>query len=157
MRSQCPFCTCSFETEALEIIHLHEKHSEVEASFECQFCPRNFRFSYQLRNHMRSKGEKHKKTTWVKPEQKTPTCSLCDKVLRSESSVYPHMRDVHATQFMCKLCGSNFDKQNQLRLHCKIEHNGKVYRCSDCSHTFARAKTLKRHVFFKNRCKPIPE
>ena len=155
MESQCYLCETPirFETEAQKILHLHQIHPNVKENIECVYCGKNFKYDYQIDNHLRSKGRAHRKS---KSKSLNKKCLLCDKLFESPRAAHCHKIDVHRTFFECSLCKKVFNKQGKLRKHCKIDHDGKSLKCSKCTFTFTCVKNLKRHNFLR-KCKPILE
>ena len=139
------------------------KRSKCKASQRCQFCKKEFRNVYHLREHERiHTGDRpfkcdvcgvsftqsgnlssHKRThTGERPHK----CKTCGTSFTNSSNLRKHER-IHSGErpFKCKACVRSFTRSSHLRDHERIHTGERPYRCEECAKVFQCASSLRRH------------
>lgn len=58
--------------------------------------------------------------------------------------------NIFSRSFECKICSIEFEKHQDLKLHCVIEHRIKKIRCQLCNHSFSERKQVQTHFFLRH-------
>ena len=78
-------------------------------------------------------------------------CNECNKVFKSERSLYAHKKEMHPSApevHLCPECGAGFGRKSNMRAHRKEKHSGMadVHSCPECKKTFTRKSNLRAHM-----------
>ena len=142
----CSWCKDFFRTE--QELTSHEKgiHKCVPdmTSFACEYCEKSFCSKLELREHVK--------------EHKLHSCEICGKSWSTRHLLILHKRCHKPNSskrptptFKCTNCGEKYNQKSELEAHRQREHWNKLpYSCDQCSKSFGRKDTLKRHVITKH-------
>eukprot|EP01083_Nonionella_stella_P122511 368647_1 len=91
--------------------------------------------------------------TWI--------CYQCQLQCPTRADLEAHMRSTgHGTQslnidrFICDLCGKEFHKKQNLRVHLRIHSNMRPYSCPHCQKRFSRKGNMIRHILTHTNVRP---
>ncbi|GAB0089675.1 hypothetical protein DMENIID0001_042560 [Sergentomyia squamirostris] len=107
-RYECDVCKRRFTTRAILVRH-GVTHTDSEANFKCQKCPRAFKAKFQLKQHI---GYYHSGEC---------SCTICGKVFPGKDSLCAHMkhhqRTISPLLLQCDLCQKTFNLRSTLYQH----------------------------------------
>lgn len=83
----------------------------------------------------------------------TVTCDICNKVLRSFSTIGAHMKNLHSgkERVRCDECGESF---SNVKEHKRVHLKYKAFVCSYCGKGFNHLRNLKEHAHMHTNEKP---
>lgn len=155
---QCQHCSEIYNDYFHLALHCKLLHSEMAQT--CDACeePLTFYIPNQFTYHRRRTHISKPKTSNEKPE------SACDICLRTKSNGCPgyHPETLHIqemTDFICEICGLEYNHRKSLMKHMLDQHFGSVHTCRHCKESFStyHAKYLhemRTHRFkFPHQCK----
>ncbi|KAM3955990.1 LOW QUALITY PROTEIN: zinc finger protein 711 [Aphomia sociella] len=138
----CEPCNRTFSSIATYKQHMEisKKHvTENEFKYMCSDCGQKFANKTRLRDHI----------NWEHLKNFVHTCTICQKVFKSHTSLYLHKQVVHQkghAEHLCDHCGKPFPNQAKLRSHMTALHSGAApYRCVSCPARFSWHSCLSRH------------
>ncbi|CAH0602501.1 unnamed protein product [Chrysodeixis includens] len=138
----CEPCNRTFSSIATYKQHMKisRKHvSENDFKYMCSDCGKRFANKTRLKDHV----------DWEHLKNYVHTCSLCQKVFKSHTSLYLHKQVVHKkdnAEHLCDHCGKPFPNQAKLRCHMQALHSGSsAYKCVTCGARFSWLSCLSRH------------
>ena len=146
---RCSYCSKTFETTKLLIIHLDELHNDLV--YNCLSCEIIFSIAKEKRDHMNTCDEKFK-------------CALCGKefsdLMKGQFHLKIHIEGVHRKsrhKYTCDQCGDSFTKPGRLKSHTEINHDkvNHAIPCEICGKTYRHEHLLKKHI--KNYHKKGPK
>ena len=78
----------------------------------------------------------------------TIACDICDKTFYDERGLTTHKATIHEKRFVCTcdLCGQQFTKQDNLKIHIQQYHLNQKVKCNICDKEFKTEKNLSRHA-----------
>ncbi|XP_070546148.1 zinc finger protein 320-like isoform X1 [Ptychodera flava] len=158
----CRYCDMKFTTEGIRSTHEKELHSEVSAV--CTVCEEKFDTRAKMANHLRTAHIKpgfkcsfcnkkfHSMVGW-KAHLETHgllsskySCKICKKVFYIKSEYRKHRyRDCTKPEYLCDICGRQFKKGANLRLHAST-HSEPTIKCDLCPRVFKLQTTLTAHI-----------
>jgi len=157
--NKCPDCDKCFWTHKSLVKHCVKVHNKSKEScpkpdyeqylqkkkavsklpdkYQCQFCPKMFKFSSSVMAH----------TKRYHTETKMVPCEHCGKEVK-QSNMEMHFKNNHATpRFTCNQCGKSFYFKALMVSHINVMHEGvKNHICDLCGAKFGIRKSLERHV-----------
>ncbi|CAG9790463.1 unnamed protein product [Diatraea saccharalis] len=105
----------------------------------CSDCGKRFANKTRLKDHV----------DWEHLKNFVHTCTVCQKVFKSHTSLYIHKQVVHkkdSVEHLCDHCGKPFPNRTKLRIHMVALHSGKAqYACARCPAKFNWQSCLSRH------------
>ncbi|XP_071442921.1 uncharacterized protein [Hetaerina americana] len=107
--------------------------SAAKLTHPCADCERSFPSVRSLTAHRRAA---HRDSRF-----KCPTCS--EKFLTS-ADFSNHVRTVHPLE--CSMCGKQFCRQQNLRLHLKRHLSVRPYKCTQCDKAFVTNQKMEEHL-----------
>ncbi|XP_026748003.1 zinc finger protein 41-like [Trichoplusia ni] len=138
----CEPCNRTFSSIATYKQHMKisRKHvSENDFKYMCSDCGKRFANKTRLKDHV----------DWEHLKNYVHTCSVCQKVFKSHTSLYLHKQVVHKkdnAEHLCDHCGKPFPNQAKLRCHMQALHSGSsAYKCGTCGARFSWLSCLSRH------------
>ncbi|CAG7718152.1 unnamed protein product [Allacma fusca] len=141
----CEFCPRSFKYKCLLVNHVCGSHEEKH---KCEFCPKAFKSKYVLENHILNKHE----------EDKEFQCSKCNRAFVTQKKLDSHMNGIHAKQstIKCELCPRSFKCKSRLVNHvCRsYKYKSQLVNHICRSHGVDQGKVLKCEFcpkFFKSK------
>ncbi|XP_052816116.1 uncharacterized protein LOC128242814 isoform X1 [Mya arenaria] len=152
----CPHCDKTFSTESA-----FQKHTSVHTGpFVCPVCHER---NEEIVDHMKHMGDKH--------QDKTLTCTICDKVVLSKPDLYQHVTVRHEKepeeklQSMydllyqeCQICQEKFLKKNDLANHMDTVHEEeKSEVCFFCDKSFIKKAQLNTHIGMQHKTMAVYE
>ena len=149
----CPVCEEVFESNALKVNHIAEKHPERKI-YDCLFCETKFLSIKHLTRHLSRKHEKEHGpdiySSLPVPKGSNRICPICKRVFKTRTIVMEHYTSVHpeAQIYNCSLCEERYLTLNGLNSHIFFSHERKVtdLGCSFCGKEFTMKQELKNHV-----------
>ena len=112
-------------------------------SYQCCECDLRLMSVRSLTRHCKAA---HGMQVWL-----MTTCSVCGKVLRSNSSLVNHMKTHSEPKYECSWCCKRFTFKcgldRHLETHTGIRKNKRIYVCEDCGKEFTSASTFSGHKF----------
>ncbi|XP_063702784.1 zinc finger protein 883-like [Culicoides brevitarsis] len=140
--------------------------SVEESSFACQLCPKIYKSSKIMINHLRKEHNIHLKDTVlqkiqhsIKPvtqnipentpkDPKSHICSKCKRSFSSRTILTDHERSNCGTKpvYVCDICNKGYHSAGSLKTH-KTVHTGELkFVCQYCGQTFRTAGQVKIHA-----------
>ncbi|XP_072030135.1 uncharacterized protein [Amphiura filiformis] len=137
---QCPVCKEWFQDEAT--MEIHKDSHTTDKPYPCEQCQKSFTDLTKLIEHIK------KDKTHPKPNN----CPICDKFLKSSSSIPEHVISHYKIQpYSCTRCDKRFSAKTTLRAH-MAWHDGK-YKCDECGQHCQSKYILKLHKESHNDAK----
>ncbi|XP_013102886.2 zinc finger protein 62 homolog isoform X6 [Stomoxys calcitrans] len=140
---ECPECKKKFPTS--ERLNRHLKLHNPEKLFVCDQCGKTFPDLSRLKLHNR-----HEHFNEPKPERVPQQCVYCGKWYSSASSIYKHLRNIHANndvEHRCHICGFVSTTATALKKHIQFNHEMvRKYKCTVCEKAFKRPQDLKVYI-----------
>ena len=147
IQKKCSYCSATFETIKLLIIHLELKHNDIV--YACLSHQIIFQFAKDKRSHMRTCDERY-------------NCYICDKEVsrgqghRGQMTLRKHIKGVHRKSlhtFACNQCDKSFTSDPILKRHVEIHHDKVDMKipCEICGRTYRHPFLLKQHIKQKHR------
>ena len=91
-----------------------------------------------------------------KPQNKTFSCTQCDKCFKSEKSLRIHEQNFHGDKnFKCDLCDKTFYTEKQTLAH--IATHNKTFKCELCGKEFDKNVLLMQHNRYEHQNVPKPK
>ncbi len=129
-RYNCPYESCSHSSSMKNGLIFHYKQKHLGFRYSCPNCTAKFNYLQDLKNH-KCIG---KATTIVKPREHKvdDQNSVPDKDKR----------------FQCpfETCGSSYNSNKTLEIHCKAVHQDVKRSCPKCALRFTQKVTLTNHM-----------
>lgn len=140
---KCLQCDRRFRLRSNLNHHIKGVHEKVR--YPCQRCEKQFYDKRTLKKH----------NCCINKEIRQFQCSICQKFVRSKSSLYKHVKGIHEKiRFHCKLCYGNYSDQSNLRKHVLSVHENVKYSCDVCDKAFSDQSNLITHKREKHKiCK----
>lgn len=122
--SQCSICG-----KIVIGISMHMMIHSGTKKFSCQYCPKTFTQSGQLKRHVNSHLDIRNYECPV---------SGCERKFVDPSSVTKHLviHNKDDRKFQCSLCGSRFNRLGALRYHEKTHRQERNHHCDLCNKSF---------------------
>ena len=87
-------------------------------------------------------------------------CNLFEYRCGDPSNMYSHVKYVHGKhQFLCNLCDSVFNRNENLKKHIKTKHGAsgpQLFPCIQCDYKAMQKSHLTRHVKFTHESQEFP-
>ncbi|XP_070546692.1 gastrula zinc finger protein XlCGF26.1-like [Ptychodera flava] len=152
----CEDCGTSFSSEQEYSLHMTQHQPEArKQTFQCRICEREFGRAMALKDHEKSEHPGERKDT--KDVQGTVyQCEDCGIDFRSKREyskhASKHRQEARKRCIQCPICGTQFDREIDLRNHEKLEHPGKrPYVCETCGASFQHSTLLRDHTKLVHR------
>ncbi|XP_065336621.1 RE1-silencing transcription factor-like [Cloeon dipterum] len=143
---ECDYQNCAtyFHTVEEKKSHTKEVHetSKAKKFIKCNFCEMKFRWSRDIRNHIR------------RVHSEFPV--LCDSrgclsYFKTEFDMKVHFDSTHKKEdeqkvFKCQYCEHKTSKNSHLTRHISRFHLPKTFKCDKCDKMLASKQLLARHV-----------
>ena len=129
------------------LIHHMKKHVDEHVPkkvYECNECKKQFSSVLRYKRHIDSN---------IHLSEGHLLCDICSKTFKSTTTLAAH-RKTHmqiAPEFICNLCGAEFERKYSLQRHHLVHSGVTAYVCSVCSKTFKEKYELRRHSLIHNR------
>uniref|UniRef100_A0A452QCU6 Zinc finger and SCAN domain containing 4 n=1 Tax=Ursus americanus TaxID=9643 RepID=A0A452QCU6_URSAM len=113
-----------------------ERCREAQNSYQCEKCPKIFRYFSQLKAHQRRHNN-----------ERTFTCAECNRGFFQASDLHVHQK-IHAEEkpFTCSTCEKSFSHKSNLLAHERIHTGEKPFECSLCHRSYRQSSTYHRHL-----------
>ena len=133
---KCSYCSRTFETFKLLIMHLEETHNDIV--YCCLSCEIFFAYSRAKLEHTKHCSEKYK-------------CCICGLELGIQNSLRKHIRGFHRNSLPshgCNQCHKSYESEARLKAHIEIDHDkvDLAIPCGDCGKTFRHQRLLRKHT-----------
>lgn len=131
--SQCPICGKLVKGLSLHLL----THSGIRPH-KCNYCPKSFTQSGQLKRHINSHLDIR--------NYKCPEPG-CERRFVDPSSVTKHLvvHNKEDRKYQCSLCGSRFNRLGALRYHEKTHRQERNHTCDVCKKSFLAKYDLTKH------------
>ncbi|XP_005103572.1 uncharacterized protein LOC101847747 [Aplysia californica] len=122
------------------IVAAHQRKHATTRPFQCGQCQARFLTRSSLKVHMAA----HTGRMFE--------CDLCGLLFKNKASRYYHKLTHQSLRgdFLCQVCGQQFEFQHKLLAHVKIHSKEKKekpsHSCVECGKVYKSKKNLKRHV-----------
>jgi len=117
-------------------------HPEIQASFKCEECSKEFYRSRAL--------DIHKNTTHM--AKKIYSCQYCEEKYHSKVSLSAHEKTHSLSEdqlaYICQFCSKGFPTRLQLEKHERqaIHTDERAFKCSRCPKGFKKKRSLENHL-----------
>ncbi|KAJ8951196.1 hypothetical protein NQ314_007697 [Rhamnusium bicolor] len=129
----CKLCNYAGRTSSALYIHMATHAKEMHC---CEMCPKVFKSSRNLSDHLRRAHSKEKKHQ----------CSYCDKKFVDRYMMMVHVRTHTGVRpYKCKLCDKAFIRSDSLKEHMVTHGSRTFYDCSQCMKKFTSKRGYARH------------
>ena len=133
------------DTAVVHIVGEQEQtlqQSGSSASFSCHICSKEFKKSFNLKQHVR-----------IHTNEKPLKCAQCEKRFNDRSSMNKHVRTVHSDlrPHKCSICEKSFATNSHLKDHQVTHTNQKQFQCLQCGKRFAFKSSLNKHMAVHSR------
>ena len=130
---RCQFCPKEFKKTSN--LREHERVHTGDRPFKCDVCEKSFTQSGSLRAHKRTH-------TGDRPFK----CDVCEKSFSHSGSLRDHER-IHTGDrpFKCDVCGKSFTQSSNLCVHTRIHTGERPHKCKTCGTSFKQLCHLRRH------------
>lgn len=117
----------------------HLQGEEPKILLPCNECNKAFTSHNSLRVHV---------TLFHKAKLKEQTCTYCSYKTKFPKNLNRHIAlHTKEPQFICDVCGSQFQTKNSLQEHhLRLHAVRKNFSCEKCGKAFGRASDLNRHL-----------
>lgn len=134
-----------------------EKRPPPGVTKKCSFCPREFRYQFNLDRHCKLKHDPDKSDKPKPKREKQPQqCDICGSVFARSDSLLDHKRRVHEGVprvhpeqiSTCDVCEASFKRRTHLKEHILVKHSDSKLplACNMCEKSFIRARFLQVHL-----------
>ncbi|GMT14504.1 hypothetical protein PFISCL1PPCAC_5801 [Pristionchus fissidentatus] len=174
IRYKCLLCLHLFKTASAAAIHDRKVHKksikqEVKAKdpISCEECGKLFASTFQLKEHIsilhlrerkfecevcgqkfgrRGGVRRHVQMVHLNQLHKCPYDTCDHPGYKCSKALAAHIRSVHTNirPYECDVCGKNFVRRNDLKMHELTHTEEAAFHCS-CGSSFRRALYLKKH------------
>lgn len=133
LHRNCNKCKIQFPDKKLYVSHVRKEHS---SKVVCPICGKSL-CSFSLTAHLKTH------TT-----EKKFICAICDKCLKSQSTLNTHMRThTKEMRYKCEHCDEKFIHSSSRRKHTDQFHLGfKRYGCHMCTAKYFDHSALRSHI-----------
>lgn len=131
---KCSTCTKEFPNAKDLEMHSILKHRR---EYCCYICHQNYATFNQVKRHLRYHNEREEML-----------CNTCGKQIKGKSAFKIHLRTHSGEKpFLCMVCNRNFTRQSDLNSH-MFTHNEdkKAHQCNLCGKQFAKPYQIKIHM-----------
>ncbi|XP_032525637.2 zinc finger protein 16-like [Danaus plexippus] len=129
---------CGKTMVGLAALRAHVTTHTTESRFQCEDCPKWFKYAHSLAKHRDTHLEK------------TEECPQCPKKFGSTALLNVHMktheRVLRGATFRCTYCGKGFFESYSLQAHERTHRNERPFVCEICNTSFGTNSSLKRHL-----------
>ncbi|XP_018793118.1 PREDICTED: zinc finger protein 423 homolog [Bactrocera latifrons] len=112
------------------------KGSNVDGSYQCQFCEKSFPRLGYLKKHEQSHAE-----------HLPFKCEYCARLFKHKRSRDRHTK-LHTgdRRYRCPHCEAAFSRSDHLKIHMKTHDNQKPFQCTVCNRGYNTAAALTSHM-----------
>jgi hypothetical protein len=133
-------------------LHKLEKHSNLEATHQCDICKKVYKHAIFLKRHKKTHNQNRLSTqpplvAAVQKEIKYNYCTACDKNFAYRKLFVDHKLE-HDGKFECRICQKIFPTDRTLTVHKSVIHDNPVLQCKTCEYNTTRPDLMKRHTKF---------
>ena len=154
--TKCNQCEHVASSQKLLVIHMRNKHREINAIINCDQC--------SFATHSQIGLDHHKR--WIhsgKIVQRKFDCRKCEFSVSNKVELIVHRRDVHGVtqtgpkgppkMFKCKHCSEQIRGREKLRKHQRDEHEIalKILKCWFCEYKTTSGVALGKHTAIEHR------
>ncbi|XP_049949373.1 zinc finger protein 252-like [Schistocerca serialis cubense] len=176
----CEICQFSFTEDTILEMHKQLIHSDLSPrssdsalesdnadvgdvkNYPCLLCPKSFRMKGSLMVHVRvahngfpaGRLETFSQREQRAKDDRSYTCSTCDKSFKKENHLTQHMKTHDGKQWACDVCSKLFTTKYFLKKHKRLHTGEMPYRCGICDKTFTFQQSYHKHLLYHSDEKP---
>lgn len=117
---KCKFCDKQFSVQRYLDTHVMVKHTKTE-TFQCENCDKTFHQKKHLKRHRETiHGLQNPDIINFKSSPKNHICNICGSIFNRADNLTRHMKSAHVPKvkdFACMYCEKKFDKKWNLSRH----------------------------------------
>ncbi|ETN60181.1 hypothetical protein AND_008185 [Anopheles darlingi] len=139
---RCVECGKSFRYE--NSLRVHKRLHADAKLYECEICQRKFATKFPMVRHMK-----------VHSRQKELNCEVCQSVFFKKRDLIVHQTKEHSSErpidkiapiYSCDICGKEFVKKCNLKMHSYIHEEVFRFGCKLCNQGFKQYAGLRNHM-----------
>lgn len=135
---ECKICHKSLVGWVALRNHMSTHAGEAGVGFQCNECPKRFKYLHSLAKHSDTHLEK------------VHACADCPKKFGSQALLKMHMktheRQSRGATFRCTYCAKGFFEAYSLAVHERTHRNERPFLCEICNTSYGTNSSLKRHL-----------
>ncbi|XP_048753521.1 zinc finger X-chromosomal protein-like [Ostrea edulis] len=143
----CSYCTQSFKTRYMYLVHMHREHKEIPPGTKVHRCHECDYLAFDkklLKGH-----ELRHKALKGHVIEKDKQCDICEKRFVTRRNLTDHVRRTHGIKIHCPYegCSKTFPGNTNLKIHITCFHEReKKFGCHACPYKCTSHGNLVKHI-----------